>query len=157
MTIGSTGRSKVSAIYPDVSHFQLGRADRLREGADVTIIAIGLMVERALAAAATLANEGIEARVLNMASVRPLDTAALEAAANDTGAIVVAEEHLTHSGLGAMCAQHLATRPALFHGHGADTDIIVASTKAYLGALNRLLASLAPAEAQPDVGSEARA
>lgn len=105
-----TGRSKVSAIYPDGSHFQLGRADRLREGADVTIIAIGLMVERALAAAATLANEGIEARVLNMASVRPLDTAALEAAAGDTGAIVVAEEHLTHSGLGAMCAQHLATR-----------------------------------------------
>lgn len=56
-----------------------------------------------------------------------------------------------------LSPQHLATRPALFHGHGADTDIIVASTKAYLGALNRLLASLASAEAQPDVGSEARA
>ncbi|HRC63221.1 MAG TPA: transketolase C-terminal domain-containing protein, partial [Dehalococcoidia bacterium] len=60
------------------------------------------------AAASTLASVGIEARVLNMASVRPLDTAALEAAAGETGAIVVAEEHLTHSGLGAMCAQHLA-------------------------------------------------
>ncbi len=103
-----TSRHKVNAIYPDGSHFELGKASELRAGSDVTIIAIGLLVERALAAAETLAGEGIQARVLNMASVRPLDTAALEAAARETGAIVVAEEHLTHSGLGAMCAQHLA-------------------------------------------------
>jgi len=105
-----TGRSKVGAVYPDGAHFQLGRASRVREGSDVTIVAIGLMVERALAAAAALAGQGIEARVLNMASVRPLDDEALLAAARETGAIVVAEEHLTHSGLGAMCAQHLAMR-----------------------------------------------
>ena len=66
------------------------------------------MVERALEAAETLAREGIEARVLNMATIRPLDVDALAEAARDTGAIVVAEEHLTHIGLGAMCAQALA-------------------------------------------------
>ncbi len=105
-----TGRSKTSVVYPDGPRFELGKADQLRAGSDVTIIAIGVMVERALAAAETLANEGIQARVLNMASVRPLDEAALLAAAQETGAIVVAEEHLTHSGLGAMCAQALATK-----------------------------------------------
>lgn len=105
-----TGRSKTSIVYPDGPRFELGKADQLRAGSDVTIIAIGVMVERALAAAEALADEGIQARVLNMASVRPLDEAALLAAAQETGAIVVAEEHLTHSGLGAMCAQHLATK-----------------------------------------------
>ena len=105
-----TSRAKTSVIYPDGPRFQLGKADQLREGSDVTIVAIGLMVERALAAASALADEGIQARVLNMASVRPLDEAALVAAARETGAIVVAEEHLTHSGLGAMCAQALATK-----------------------------------------------
>ena len=105
-----TSRAKTSVVYPDGARFQLGKADQLREGSDVTIIAIGLLVERALAAASALADEGIQARVLNMASVRPLDEAALVAAARETGAIVVAEEHLTHSGLGAMCAQALATK-----------------------------------------------
>jgi transketolase len=67
-------------------------------------------VERSLRAAEALEREGVSARVLNMATLRPLDVDALEAAARDTGAIVVAEEHLTHSGLGALCAQALATR-----------------------------------------------
>jgi transketolase len=66
------------------------------------------MVVRALDAAAALANEGINARVLNMACVQPLDAEALVAAARDTGAIVVAEEHLARTGIGAMCAQALA-------------------------------------------------
>jgi transketolase len=105
-----TGRSKVGIVYRDGPRFQLGKADQLREGDDITIIAIGVLVERALEAASALANEGINARVLNMASVRPLDEGALLAAARETGAIVVAEEHLTHLGLGAMCAQALATK-----------------------------------------------
>jgi transketolase len=105
-----TGRSKERVIYTDGPRFQLGKADRVREGSDVTIIAAGLMVVRALDAAATLAHEGIDARVLNLASVRPLDEDALLAAARDTGAIVTAEEHLVHSGIGAMCAQFLASR-----------------------------------------------
>ena len=104
-----TGRSKERILYTDGTRLQLGKADMLREGSDVTIIAAGIMVSRALDAAATLANEGISARVLNFASVRPLDEEALAAAARDTGAIVVTEEHLAYTGIGAMCAQALAT------------------------------------------------
>jgi transketolase len=104
-----TGRARTRVLYTEGARFQLGQADVMRAGNDVTIIAIGLMVERALDAAEALASEGINARVLNMASVRPLDEAALVAAARETGAIVVAEEHLVHSGLGAMCAQALAS------------------------------------------------
>ncbi|MBT5774732.1 MAG: transketolase family protein [Dehalococcoidia bacterium] len=105
-----TARPKTPVIYTDGPRFELGKADMLRDGSDLTIVAVGLLVERALRAADQLASEGIEARVLNMSTIRPLDAAALEAAARDTGAIVVAEEHLSHTGLGAMCAQALATR-----------------------------------------------
>jgi transketolase len=105
-----TSRAKSRIVYEDGPRFQLGKAYQLREGNDVTIIAIGLLVERALQAADMLAADGIQARVLDFASVRPLDEDALLAAARETGAIVVAEEHLVHSGLGAMCAQALATK-----------------------------------------------
>ena len=105
-----TGRPKTAVIYGDGPRLQLGRADEVRSGSDVTIVACGLMVERALIAADHLQGEGINARVLNMSTIRPLDVEALERAARETGAIVVAEEHLVHSGLGAMCAQALATR-----------------------------------------------
>ena len=104
-----TGRPKISVLYPDGARFELGRADRLRAGSDVSIVACGLMVERALQAAEVLSGDGVDARVLNMATLRPLDADALASAARETGAIVVAEEHLTHSGLGALCAQALAT------------------------------------------------
>ena len=103
-----TSRPKTSVLYPDGARFELGRADRLRDGSDVTIVACGLMVERALQAAEALAGDGVDARVLNMATLRPLDVEALAVAARETGAVVVAEEHLTHSGLGALCAQALA-------------------------------------------------
>jgi transketolase len=104
-----TARPKTPVIYTEGSRFELGRADMLRDGGDVTIVACGLLVERACRAAEQLASEGIDARVLNMATIRPLDAEALEAAARETGAIVVAEEHLSHTGLGAMCAHALAT------------------------------------------------
>ena len=103
-----TGRPKIPVIYTEGARFQIGKADMLRDGTDVTIVACGLLVGRSLDAAETLQRSGISARVLNMGTIRPLDVPALEAAARDTGAIVVAEEHLTHSGLGAMCAQALA-------------------------------------------------
>ncbi len=106
-----TGRPKIPVIYTDGPRFQLGKADMLRDGTDVTIVACGLLVERSLRAAEALERSGISARVLNMGTIRPLDIQALEMAARDTGAIVVAEEHLTHSGLGAMCAQALAAGP----------------------------------------------
>ncbi|MSQ30241.1 MAG: transketolase family protein [Dehalococcoidia bacterium] len=103
-----TGRPKIPVIYTDGPRFQVGKADMLRDGTDVTIVACGLLVERSLRAAEALARSGVFTRVLNMGTIRPLDVAALEAAARDTGAIVVAEEHLVHSGLGAMCAQAIA-------------------------------------------------
>ncbi|RLT35731.1 MAG: transketolase family protein [Chloroflexi bacterium] len=105
-----TGRPKLPVVYTEGHRFTLGKADMLRDGSDLTIVACGLLVERSLRAAEALEKDGIQARVLNMATIRPLDVEALEAAARETGAIVVAEEHLVHSGLGAMCAQALATR-----------------------------------------------
>ncbi|HXH22075.1 MAG TPA: transketolase C-terminal domain-containing protein [Dehalococcoidia bacterium] len=104
------GRPKIPVIYEPGHKITLGKADRLREGRDVTIVASGIMVKMALDAAATLAERGIEARVLNMSTLRPLDGEALERAARETGAIVTAEEHLVHCGLGALVAQHLAAR-----------------------------------------------
>ena len=105
-----TDRPKHAVLYRDGPRFELGRADMLRDGADVTLVSYGLMVERSLDAANLLAGDGIAARVLNMSTIRPLDSDALIRAARETGAIVVAEEHLVHSGLGAMAAQALATR-----------------------------------------------
>ena len=105
-----TGRPKIPVLYQDGPRFQVGKADMLRDGSDVTLVACGLMVERSLRAAEALEREGISARVLNMATIRPLDLDALETAARETGAIVVAEEHLSHTGLGGMAAQALATR-----------------------------------------------
>ena len=100
-----TGRSKVPVIYDDDYEFQLGKADQLRDGSDATVIAVGLLVTPALEAAETLANEGIACRVLNMATVSPMDEAAIAAAARETGAIVTAEEHLVRTGVSAMVSQ----------------------------------------------------
>jgi transketolase len=102
------GRPKIRVIYDDSYRFQLGRAHLLRPGRDVTVIAAGIMVKRALEAAAALEAEGIDCRVLNMATIRPLDREAILSAARETGAIVTAEEHLVHCGMGSMVAQALA-------------------------------------------------
>jgi transketolase len=84
--------------------FTIGKAETLRHGSDMAIIATGTLVHRALAAATTLAEEGISARVINMSSINPLDEAAiLDAAA--TGAIVTAEEHCVRGGLGGAVAE----------------------------------------------------
>ena len=95
------GRPKVPVIYDEGADFQLGRANQLRDGDDVTIIANGIMVAMALDAAEALRSEGIEARVVDMHTVKPIDTQAIESAANETRGIVVAEEHLAYGGLGA--------------------------------------------------------
>jgi len=102
------GRPPVPVIYdPDVE-FVIGRAFRLRDGSDVTLIANGLMVAAALDAAEELAARGISARVLDMATVRPLDVEAVVAAARETRGIVVAEEHLHFGGLGSVVAMTVA-------------------------------------------------
>ena len=100
-------RPKIPVIYDDGYRFQLGKAHLLRPGSDVTIMAVGVMVSVAVEAAQLLAAEGIDCRVLNMASLRPLDTDAVLAAASDTGAIVTAEDHFVHGGLGGLVAELL--------------------------------------------------
>lgn len=104
------GRPRVPIVYEDGCEFVIGRANLLRPGRDVTLVANGLMVALALEAAEILAEEGIDARVLDLASVRPLDIEALVAAARETKGIVVAEEHLKHGGLGSAVAMALAER-----------------------------------------------
>jgi transketolase len=104
-----TLRPKTPVIYDDSGYrFQLGRWDRLRDGEDVTLIACGELVKAALDAAETLSGEGVSARVLNAASLRPMDHEALLTAARETGAIVTAEDHFIHGGLGGIVAQTLA-------------------------------------------------
>ncbi|MBW3555160.1 MAG: transketolase family protein, partial [Gemmatimonadetes bacterium] len=116
-----TGRPKAPLIYDREPDFVFGRASRVREGSDVTIIANGLMVGAAIVAHDRLKDEGIGARVVNMATVKPLDIDEVEAAARDTGAIVTVEEHLIHGALGATVAQAAArTHPVPMEFVGLD-------------------------------------
>lgn len=99
------GRFKVPAVSKPDTPFQVGVADCLRDGKAATVIATGTMVSRALAAADHLAREGIDIRVLNMATIAPLDEKAVLAAARETGHIVTAEEAVTRGGLGSAVAE----------------------------------------------------
>ncbi len=90
--------------------FEVGRAKVLREGTDVTIVACGLMVQAALEAAEALAADGISAEVINMHTVKPLDTETLVASAAKTGHVVTAEEHSVIGGLGSAVCDALAER-----------------------------------------------
>ncbi len=103
-----TGRPKAPVVYGAGQDFQIGRAIELIEGQDVTIIANGLMVAESIRAADILEAEGISARVVDMHTVKPLDREAIRRAAEETGAIVVAEEHLVDSGTGVRVAQAVA-------------------------------------------------
>jgi transketolase len=101
-------------VFPDIyvegeCPFEIGKANVVRGGSDVTLIACGMMVAVALDAAALLEAQGVEARVLDMHTVKPLDREAIAAAARETGAIVTAEEHLIHGGLGSGVAQVVTT------------------------------------------------
>jgi transketolase len=98
-------RPKLPLVYGDDYRFKLGKAVVMRQGGDATIIAIGLMVQSALDAARNLEREGIYCRVLNMSTLKPIDEAAIVQAAAETRAIVTAEEHLEHGGLGSLVAQ----------------------------------------------------
>ncbi len=101
-----SGRPEVPIVYEGGDmDFELGKANQLRDGDDVTIIAYGLMVAVALEAAAELRRDGIEARVLDMHTVKPLDHQTIARAAQETGAIVTAEEHVLNGGLGAEVAR----------------------------------------------------
>ncbi|HUL44279.1 MAG TPA: transketolase family protein [Bacteroidota bacterium] len=88
--------------------FQLGKADTLIDGKDVTVFAAGLQVWEAILAEEILAKEGISVRVINMHTIKPLDAEAVMNAAKETGAIVTAEDHQKHAGLGGAVAELLA-------------------------------------------------
>jgi len=101
-------RPKTPIIYPEGYHFILGKAVTMRQGQDATVIATGIMVAKALEASDVLARQEIDCRVINMHTLKPLDEAAIVKAASETGAIVVAEEHLAQGGLGSRVAQTVA-------------------------------------------------
>ena len=98
-------RAATPVVHDEDYKFNLGQAERMREGQDVTILATGVMVSVSLDAADLLALEGVNARVLNIHTIKPIDQAAIIAAAQETGALVSAEEHYIHGGLGSIVAQ----------------------------------------------------
>ncbi|MFC2175176.1 transketolase family protein [archaeon] len=113
------GRPKVPDL--EESKFTLGKANLLRDGSDVTLIACGYMVHQALAAADSLKKAGISARVLNMHTVKPLDEKAVLKAAKETGRIVTCEEHSRIGGLGSAVAEFLSiTTPTPMRFIGTD-------------------------------------
>jgi transketolase len=105
-----TGRPKVPVLYDETYRFEIGKANMIRPGRDATVVANGIMVGIAAEAATLLSGEGLDVRVLNVATVKPLDHDAILAAARETGAIVTAEEHQTRGGLGSAIARFLAER-----------------------------------------------
>jgi transketolase len=103
-------RAKVPQITTERTPFAVGRAEVYCEGTDVAIVACGQMVYRALVAARDLAQAGIRARVINCHTIKPLDAATIVRAAEETGAIVTAEEHQVAGGLGSAVAELVVQR-----------------------------------------------
>lgn len=103
-----SSRLPMPAIYDEHAVFKIGGSHVVREGSDLAIIATGLMVGAALDAAAMLAEDGLQARVVDLYSLRPLDSAAILQAARETGVVVTAEEHLLTGGMGANVARLIA-------------------------------------------------
>jgi transketolase len=113
------GRQIAPVLHRDDVPFELGRMIPLRDGADVAIIATGNMVEQALMAAETLSHGGIEARVLDCHTVKPIDRDAIVRAAQETGCLVTAEDHSIYGGLGGAVAEVVAeTCPVVVHRVG---------------------------------------
>lgn len=149
-----SGRPKAPLIYDrEPQDFAFGRATVVRDGTDATIVANGLLVGAAVVAHEQLKREGIHVRVLDMATVKPLDEEAIIRAASETGGIVTAEEHLLHGGLGARVAQLVAKHQpvpmefvgladryaesgdpeALMRKYGLTSEQVVAAVRRLLG------------------------
>jgi transketolase len=103
-----TGRSPCTRLFQDDHRFEIGKGQILCAGSDVTIVACGVEVARALGAAEILRKESIAARVVNMPTIKPIDAALLAECAEETGAIVTAEDHNIYGGLGGAVAEALA-------------------------------------------------
>jgi transketolase len=101
-------RSKTPVVFGDDYKFAIGKSVTIKDGKDTAIIAVGIMVAPAIEAAERLAADGINCRVINMATVKPLDEEAILKAAAETGCIVTAEEHLERGGVGSAIAQVVA-------------------------------------------------
>ena len=147
------GRLAVPVINDhDDYEFEIGRGIKLREGKDVTVVACGLMVQAALEAAETLSAEGIDAEVLNIHTIKPLDTELIVASAGKTGRVVTCEEHSVIGGLGeAVCSALAESCPVpvkrvgvndvfgesgpavdLLHKYGLDAEGVAAAVRAFM-------------------------
>ncbi|NLY84877.1 MAG: transketolase family protein [Tissierellia bacterium] len=102
------GRAKVPVIFDENYEFQLGKGVQLKDGKDITIIATGVMVERALRASERLMEEGISARVINISTIKPIDKDIIIKAAKETKGIITVEEHSIIGGLGSAVAEVVA-------------------------------------------------
>lgn len=123
------GRAKCPIVYPKDQVFTIGKAVQLTAGTDVTLIATGLLVAESLRAAETLEAEGISARVIDVHTIKPLDRELIAAAARETGALVVSEEHLVDGGLGVRVAQVTAeTHPCLIEFIGVQNTYAESGT-----------------------------
>lgn len=147
------GRPAVPNFTPEDQKFEIGKAVMINEGNDVTIISTGHLVWEAIKAAEQLENEGISAEVIDIATIKPLDTEAIIRSASKTGAIVCAEEHNMPGGLGELVAGVLAaelptpmeyingqdkfgqsgTPAELMAAYGLDAEHIVAAAKKAIG------------------------
>lgn len=139
MRLGRAGEKTVH--HPDIS-FQLGKAIQVRDGDDLTLISTGGLLQTSLEAAEVLAVKGLQARVISMHTLKPLDTEAVLSAARETGAIVTLEEHRLAGGLGGAVAEVLAESGQLrvpFKRLGLPaTFSCVAGSQEYLRAQNGL-------------------
>jgi transketolase len=124
-----TGRSKAPVIYQPDRQFMIGKSIQLTDGSDLTFIANGLLVAECIRASEALEAEGISARVIDMHTVKPIDREAIGRAAAETGAIVVAEEHLVDGGLGVRVAQVAAeTTPCVMEFVGVQNTYAESAT-----------------------------
>ncbi len=101
------GRPKVPVLFDETYKFEIGKGVVLKEGTDVTLVATGIMVSKAVEAAEALAAEGISAAVVNISTIKPLDNALITEMAQKTGAVVTCEEHNIYGGLGSAVAEVL--------------------------------------------------
>ncbi len=123
-------RTNVPTITSTEDDFAIGRARVLRDGSDVTLIGCGLMVARCLEAADRLDRDGVEARVINLSTVKPLDAATIDRAARETGGIVTAEEHTIVHGIGSAIATVIAANYPVPMGFVGVQDVFGESGEA---------------------------
>lgn len=133
------GRGRDPVVYDEVPDIELGRAIRLREGADLTIITCGSQVRASLDAAEKLAEQGLKVRVVDMFTIDRMDTEEIAAAARETKAILTVEEHNLTGGLGSAVAEVLLDLPRVpFRKHGVPDRYVEVGPPAALYAHYRL-------------------